>query len=908
MRLGLIALFFSTSLCLAESPSKTISFKDDIYPLLNRRCFECHQGKDAESGYRLDLREEILGQTNGQPLAIPGESAKSEIIKRISATDKTRMPPKGNKRLSEDEIALLRAWIDQGLPWDEKLLPPLVMTSDHWAFQPIKAPPMPPTTDWCKSPIDNFIAAAQQAKNLRPAPQADRRTIIRRVTFDLTGLPPTHKEVQEFLADQSTDAHENLIDRLLASPHYGEHWGRHWLDVARYADTEGYEMNYPRPFAWRYRDWVVKAFNDDKPFDQFIRQQIAGDEIAPYADENLIATGFLASARYSCNEDDLHRQRIDVQLDITNATASSLLGLTLGCAQCHNHKFDPITQRDYYRFQAFFAKSQLLNLHLKDPVLWKEYEAANPKPAKPQTFGFYSPLSPNNVEAEPLRAVFVLPYNPDELKKSEAHILVRGDIHKLGPAVSPSWPAVFGSEPSEGVVKTPRTVLADWLTSEKNPLVARVYVNRIWQYHFGRGIVATPGDFGVKGSAPSHPELLDYLASELLRHKSTKQLHKLILLSATYRQSSRGDEAGGRTFLSANSAEKDPENIYLTRFKPHRLESESIRDAILATSGELDAAMGGAPIARAAEAQHPRRSLYLTLDRNDFPDMHTFFDGPSTSESCPRRQTSTIPLQPLYMLNDNWILDRARAFADRILSTAGNDPNKQLMTAFRLAFARDPDEKEKRLALAFLGTATSQPSLLASIPPPQIWSGANWIWNDPNSGHSDQSPAPRYFRKSFELSAKPISAEIHLTADDKYTFYLNAREIGSGQEWNTPGHFDIGRLLVVGKNTIAVKAENGTGPAGFIAWMRIISADRRETIIASDNTWKVSLDARPDWEGLMFNDEKWPAASIAGNSAAGPWSLAPAGAITPPPRKPLPLKLVHFCHALLNLNEFVYVN
>jgi hypothetical protein len=338
------------------------------------------------------------------------------------------------------------------------------------------------------------------------------------------------------------------------------------------------------------------------------------------------------------------------------------------------------------------------------------------------------------------------------------------------------------------------------------------------------------------------------------------------------------------------------------------LQAESIRDTILAASGELDAKMAGPPVPRAAEAQQPRRSLYLTLDRNDFPDMHSFFDGPSTSESCPRRQTSTIPLQPLYMLNDNWMLERARAFADRILSTAGNDPNRQVVTAFRLAFARDPDDKEKRLGLAFLGGPTTQPSLLASIPPPQIWSGANWIWNDANSGHSDQSSAPRYFRKSFELSAKPIAAEIHLTCDDKYTFYLNAREIGSGQEWNTPEHFDVGRLLVAGKNTIAIKAENGTGPAGFIAWMRIITANRQQMIVPSDGTWKVALDAKGDWEGIMFNDEKWAAASVAGNSAAGPWSLAPAGAITPPPRKPLPLKLVHFCHVLLNLNEFVYVN
>src|SRR6266704_2938882 len=265
MRLMLIPLLVLGSVSLAQSPAQPISFKDDIYPLLDRRCFECHQGKDAEAGFRLDLREEVLGQTNGQPLAIPGDSARSEIIKRITATDKTRMPPKGNKRLTENEIALLRAWIDQGLAWDDKLLPPLVMTSDHSAFQSIKTPAIPPATPWCKSAIDNFIAATHAARDLKPAPQADRRTLIRRVTFDLTGVPPTHKEVEDFIADQSPDAYEKLIDRLLASPHYGERWGRHWLDVARYANTPG-DTGAPEPvspFAFTYRDYVVRAFNDD---------------------------------------------------------------------------------------------------------------------------------------------------------------------------------------------------------------------------------------------------------------------------------------------------------------------------------------------------------------------------------------------------------------------------------------------------------------------------------------------------------------------------------------------------------------------------------------------------------------------------------------------------------------------
>jgi hypothetical protein len=317
--------------------------------------------------------------------------------------------------------------------------------------------------------------------------------------------------------------------------------------------------------------------------------------------------------------------------------------------------------------------------------------------------------------------------------------------------------------------------------------------------------------------------------------------------------------------------------------------------------------MGGPPVPRAAESQHPRRSLYLTLDRNDFPDMHNYFDGPATNESCARRPTSTIPLQPLYLLNDNWMLDRARGLADRILTTAGPDTEKQITAAFHLAFARDPSDKERTLARAFLKSPTTEPSL-ASQPLPQIWSNSNWIWNDRKSGHTDQSPAPRYFRKSFDLAAKPLSAEIHITADDKYTFFLNAREVGSGEGWNTPERFDIARLLVTGKNTIAIKSENGTGPAGFIAWLAITTPDRQTLIIPTDSTWKISLAPKENWEAPDFNDANWPTASITGPSSSAPWSLAPAGAITPPPRKPLPLKLVHFCHALLNLNEFVYVN
>jgi hypothetical protein len=698
------------------------------------------------------------------------------------------MPPPGRgKRLAPREVALLRAWIDQGLTWDDALLPPPAAPT-HWAFRPIRRPAVPPGGP---TPIDAILAQARRERELTPGTEAPRRVLIRRLMLDLIGLPPAPEEIDAFERDSSPDAYDRLVERLLGSIRHGERYARHWLDLARYADSEGYESNHLRPHAWRYRDWVVDSLNRDRPFADFVRLQLAGDEVRPYSDDNLIATGYLAAARLSSNEEDTARQRNDILVDIVNATATALLGLTMHCAQCHNHKFDPITARDYYRFQAFFIRGQPGNLALQDPALLRDYRAALPAgyeaalarldalldasrarlvaaakralpanqcraldlppdrrnneeeglaraakatlrmsttrieasmpaserteylalktklaewakrvPDRPQTFGFYAPATAAaRLEVLPMRGFYPLPFEPAELTRLPAHLLVGGDVHQRGPALTPGWPAVFGPT-HVSRTRTPRLALADWLTGPSNPLAARVHVNRLWQWHFGSGLVKTPGDFGTRGAAPSHPELLDWLASELVRTGSSKHVHRLIVRSAAYRQSSA---------FHAGNARLDPDNVYLWRFSPRRLEAEVIRDSLLAVSGELDERAGGAP--DTDEKTSKRRGLYL-LQNRDFPPMvQSLFDGPSASaESCPRRGVSTVPLQALYLLNNDFVHGRAAALARRAQARAGSRPRDQIRTAFLLALGRPPDDVEQTAALRFFARSGDGPS------------------------------------------------------------------------------------------------------------------------------------------------------------------------------------------------------
>jgi hypothetical protein len=794
---------------------RTIDFAKDIYPLLKQRCAECHFGADAASGHRLDLRDSVTGESTGLPLVEIGASADSRLIQLVAGLDpKLQMPPEG-ERLSAAEIGILRAWIDQGLSWDEKLLPPQPAASSHWAFQPL-ARPRPPQRDgsrWSRSIVDAYVAEKHRELQLEPAEEAPRRVLLRRLSLDLTGLPPDIEEVEAFERDSSPDAYERWADRLLASPRYGERWGRHWLDVARWAETEGYESNHPRHSAWRYRDWVIDSFNADKPYDQFLRQQLAGDEMEPYSDENLVATGFLAAARISSNEEDKWLQRSQVLAEVVNATGSAFLGLTIHCAQCHSHKFDPISIRDYYALEAFFVGGQPVSVAIADPQERARFEAHKPPEyeplrqlkeliyergrqrfvaaarekmseemrlacdtpaarrtrtqeklareaslkfqitpegiersipaedkalydaakkklqeleksglAEPQAFAFYSPAtSPHALRVLPALGFYPLPYDPAELRGLRSYIHIRGDVHRIGATVAAGWPAVLEATfPRQAEASSPqpstslnRLALADWLSHPRHPLTARVWVNRLWHYHFGRGIVATPSDFGVKGAPPTHPDLLDWLACELVDSGySTKFIQRRIVQSATYRLDCRLQSPKSRAqspqgaIDSGVSIPADVENRFLWRFTPRRLEAEAIRDCILAVSGQLALTGGGPSVPLGDENKVPRRSVYLYQKRGVVADHQRLFDGPvEMAESCEGRHTTTTPLQPLYLLNSELGLSAARTMAQRVRAVADRPP-AQVIEAFRLALGRAPGEEELAASLDLLGQPT----------------------------------------------------------------------------------------------------------------------------------------------------------------------------------------------------------
>jgi hypothetical protein len=608
-----------------------------------------------------------------------------------------------------------------------------------WSFQPVKSPPVPRPRDSrfrIRNPVDAFVLARLQEKKLPPSPPASRLELIRRLSFDLTGLPPSPEAVQAFLNDRSPDADEQLVERLLESPHFGERWAQHWLDVVRYAETEGFEYDRHLPEAWRYRDYVIQSFQRDKPFNRFLTEQIAGDEIgaALGADgtEGATAAIFhrLGPVRRNAGNPEIALSRNEVLTERTDAIGAAFLGLTVGCARCHDHKFDPISQRDYYQFQAYLAGTQQNDILLvppKEKKAWEEKtEAINAqlrqrRKAADQAEG--EKRAKLNEEIEALENT--LPPHPptipsihnDPAQRTEIHVLKRGEWEKKGDAVAPRPLSVLvASGLAELPVDcpNPRTALARWLTEPNHPLTARVMVNRLWQHHFGAGLVRTANDFGFNGERPSHPELLDWLAAELIKSGwRLKHIHRLIVLSSAYQQSSRGP-------APALADQVDPENRFLWRFNQRRLSAEEIRDAMLAASGELNPRVGGPSVmvpvdpelvrllykpaqwdvAREA-AEHRRRSIYLIAKRNlRLPFMETF-DQPPLLTSCGRRESSTHAPQALEMLNGQLANGLAEAFARR-LETEARGRRQIVERAYGLAIGRPPTARERSLANAFL--------------------------------------------------------------------------------------------------------------------------------------------------------------------------------------------------------------
>jgi hypothetical protein len=698
---------------------------------------------------------------------------------------------------------------DKPPPGPDGHAPPETFTSEqrgHWAYQPVKRVDPPPVKEsgWVRNPIDRFVLAELEKLGVAHAPEADRPALIRRVTFDLVGLPPSPEEVAAFLADSRPAAFERVVDRLLASPHFGERWGQHWLDLAHYADSNGFELDAERPDAWRYRDWVVRALNAEMPFDRFLVLQLAGDGLAPGNPDALIATGFCrCGPRELVGGNIIPEVKRQSELaEITGTVGSVFLGLTIGCARCHDHKFDAIPTTDYYRLQAFFAASVLTDVPIGRKAERDAYDAARKgvetktAPLKAELGKLEAPirkalyerkmsmLSPleravmnkpekgrtpaerrlaNGLETslritweEVAAAVAAVPAEHarrEQLKRAihdieltlprpPAHAMAlvetkskaadtfvhrRGDYKLRGPRVAPRPPGVILASQPAGAFEAPATeadtdqrgrrrALAKWLACPTNPLTARVAVNRLWQHHFGRGIVATPSDFGTRGEPPSHPELLDWLASELVaKGWRAKPLHRLMVTSAAYRQSSR---------LCPDLAATDPDNLLFGRMNRRRLDAEGIRDAMLAVSGELNSKMGGpgvlAPLEKEVKdlifteaevvdlwpvdrnpAEHLRRSLYLFRKRNVRYPLFDAFDAPDTQNACPRRATSTHALQALTLINSDLASGRARALAARIAREAGT-LDDQIARAYKLVLARAPKRPEIERARAFL--------------------------------------------------------------------------------------------------------------------------------------------------------------------------------------------------------------
>ena len=667
---------------------------------------------------------------------------------------------------------------------------------NHWAWKGPVRPAIPPVKDagWVRNPIDAFIRAKLEASGVKPAPPASREQLIRRVTFDLVGLPPTPEEIDAFVNDRGAVAWEKVVDRLLASPHYGERWGRHWLDLARFAESNGYEFDEPRPNAWRYRDYVIDSFNADKPYDRFIKEQLAGDELAPDDPRALIATGFNLLGPDMTDAASQAQRRQNTLDDMTDTAGLVFLGVTAGCARCHNHKFEPITQSDFFRLQAFFAAAEFRReLPVADLAEKTQYEkklrsyqkltatirasldalemphrqklydarfanlsdaarAAHLTPEAQRNGGqrelVLGTLRFLNVSAKDITAAMLKEDQArqehllQELKKHESQkpaplpsamglqetgktpktfILRRGELRNPGEEVQPGWLTILtpGRRAEAAPIKAAssrssgrRSALANWIASAENPLTARVMVNRIWQHHFGRGIVATPSDFGLRGTPPTHPDLLDWLATEFVaRGWSIKQMHRLMLTSATYQQA---------TAAAAETAKKDPANNLFGRMNRMRLEGEIIRDSLLSVSGRLNPKMGGPSVfppipaeagagakewkASADPADHVRRSVYIFARRNlRFPFLEPF-DVPDSNQSCPQRERSTTAPQALALLNSSDVAAAAKALALRLEKDAGST-DERITRAYRLTLGRAPTDVERRLSREFLAEA-----------------------------------------------------------------------------------------------------------------------------------------------------------------------------------------------------------
>ena len=755
MHVRLIGLLAGAAMLHAQKADPAEFFESKVRPLLANHCYACHTGA-ASGGLRLDSREALLKGGKSGPAVVPGKPEESLLIAATAYTqDRIKMPP--SEKMEDTEIADLTSWVRTGAVWPETSAnAPAAAAAGYqitpqqrafWAFQPIRnpAPPKVRLPRWQANPIDAFVFAKLDEKKLTPAAPASKQTLIRRATLDLTGLPPTPQEVDAFVADKSATAYAKLVDRLLASPRYGERWGRHWLDVVRYSDTAGDASDYPIPQAVLYRDYVINSFNHDKPYDQFLREQLAGDLLPAASEpekwEHTVATGYLAGAR-RFNVNPLENMHLTVDDTIDNF-GKTVLGLSIACARCHDHKFDPIPNRDYYALYGVFQSTRYPfpgseKNHKPNnlvPRVQNEFDTVL-KPYLDDVYKLSSRISklegekrafvegvvPGRKLADILSEIVALTkerqplldqapnvqiaYAVAEGAAGNARIQKRGDQKDLGDEVPRGFLQILNGGPVKDNKTSGRLELANWATDTANPMPARVMVNRIWQYHFGRGLVNTPSDFGKRGTLPSNPELLDYLATQFTQKGwSVKTMHRQMMLSQAYQLASEGDAAN----LNIDAA-----NEFQWKFSRQRMDAEQMRDSLLQVSGELELGPGGAhpfphmgtwqfmqhgPFSAVYETN--RRSVYLMTQRIERHPYLGMFDGADAALSTAVRSQTITPIQALFSMNSEFVFARAKVWAGRLIAELPDD-RKQIAAAYRTAYGRAAAPDELGVAMQYL--------------------------------------------------------------------------------------------------------------------------------------------------------------------------------------------------------------
>ena len=963
------------------SPDANLAFfESKIRPLLLDRCSECHGPEKQKGGLRLDSAEAFTKGGKHGPVVDRGNPEASRLIAGILRQDPDfQMPPK--HPLTAIEITLLTEWVRSGATWpaSEKAATPKSVSMDErlevgkswWAFRPIQRPELPPATPG-SHPIDAFVLASLQKAGLRPNPRADRRPLIRRAHFDLLGVPPTPEDVEAFERDTRPDAWERLVDRLLASPLYGERWGRHWLDVMRFAQSNGYERDGEKPNAWKYRDYVIRSLNADKPYDQILREHLAGDELEPFSADGVIATGFARLGVLDDEPDDALTARFDELDDMLSTASTAFLGLSLGCARCHEHKFDPIPHEDYYSMLSFFrgvgpgqstgqrpvaspAELEAWESARADRIRALKTERTNAPISERKTFE--ERLKKAEAQAAPFERALAMQESGGQPEVT--HVLRRGNARTPGDAVQPAFLTVLGHQapqisvrPTNAPSSGRRTVLAYWVTRRDNPLTARVAVNRVWHHHFGRGIARTVGDLGRAGELPSHPALLDWLATDFMDHGwSLKHLHKTILLSETYCRT---------TAQNPEAAAIDPGNALLWRWNLRRLEAESIRDTMLAISGELNLKpggrgffphLGGEVLAGGSRpgtdweistpSEQSRRSVYAFVRRSSPVPFLETLDYANTFSPLTERPVTTVAPQALLLLNDDFMRDQAAAFASRLEREGGNTESARIRRAYQLALNREPSAHELQASQAFLQRqrtafnriatrldfkadvpATMNTAFFDSLKPvdfiqaPRGWSARRGHWPDQYEGNRivERGNGPYAVSDFARFTSGTLSTRLVLhTAFERGGFLLRA-----GAQGERPTGIELifdpreqrltlrrlepePRILATAPATLPTQEPfavrvTADGPR----WTVWLNGDSSPTLTITESNPVSSghqVAVRPWGSAVSLDDLE-----IASEDGSRHWRASEAAVTTAPDRR----ALESFCLLVLNLNAVVY--